>query len=48
MMPYVVATLAVVQTFFLVLNVFIANPFQLFASNQGGAMVVQRRSTATA
>jgi cytochrome c-type biogenesis protein CcmF len=41
MMPYVVATLAVVQTFFLVLNVFIANPFQLFASNQGGAMVVQ-------
>ncbi|MBI3933738.1 MAG: heme lyase CcmF/NrfE family subunit [Acidobacteria bacterium] len=41
MMPYVVATLAVVQGFFLILNVFVASPFQLLAMNQGGAMVVQ-------
>ena len=41
MMPYVVATLAVVQSFFLILNVFIASPFQLLAMNQGGHMVVQ-------
>ena len=41
MMPYVVATLAVVQSFFLILNVFIASPFQLLAMNQGGQMVVQ-------
>ena len=36
MMPYVVATLAFVQGFFLTLNVFIANPFRLFAMNVGG------------
>jgi cytochrome c-type biogenesis protein CcmF len=41
MMPYVVATLAVVQGFFLILNVFVANPFQLLAMNRGGEMVVQ-------
>ncbi|OFW23161.1 MAG: cytochrome C biogenesis protein [Acidobacteria bacterium RIFCSPLOWO2_02_FULL_59_13] len=41
MMPYVVATLAFVQGFFLTLNVFIANPFQLFAMNVGGQMVVR-------
>ena len=41
MMPYVVATLAVVQIFFLILNVFIANPFQLLAVNRGGEMLVQ-------
>src|SRR3990172_7892250 len=41
MMPYAVATLMVVQGFFLVLNNFVANPFQLLAFNQGGAMVVQ-------
>jgi len=41
MMPYVVATLAVVQAFFLILNVFIASPFQLLAMNQAGGMVVQ-------
>jgi cytochrome c-type biogenesis protein CcmF len=41
MMPYVVATLAVVQAFFLIMNVFIASPFQLLALNQGGQMVVQ-------
>jgi cytochrome c-type biogenesis protein CcmF len=31
MMPYVVAVLATVQTFFLILNNFIANPFQMLA-----------------
>ena len=41
MMPYAVAVLMVVQGFFLVLNNFIANPFQLLALNQGGQMVVQ-------
>ncbi|MBI4480667.1 MAG: heme lyase CcmF/NrfE family subunit [Acidobacteria bacterium] len=41
MMPYVVATLAVIQSFFLILNVFIASPFQMLAMNQGGRMVVQ-------
>ncbi|HWP85415.1 MAG TPA: heme lyase CcmF/NrfE family subunit, partial [Terriglobia bacterium] len=41
MMPCVVATLAVVQAFFLILNVFVASPFQLLALNQGGRMVVQ-------
>ena len=40
MMPYAVATLAVVQGFFLTLNNFIANPFELLALNQGGAMMV--------
>ena len=40
MMPYAVATLAVVQGFFLTLNNFVANPFELLAFNQGGAMVV--------
>ncbi|MGH9786310.1 MAG: heme lyase CcmF/NrfE family subunit [Terriglobia bacterium] len=41
MMPYVVATLMVVQGFFLYLNNFIASPFQLLAFNQGGQMLVQ-------
>ena len=41
MMPYAVAVLMVVQGFFLVLNNFIANPFQLLALNQGGQMLVQ-------
>ncbi|MBI3895333.1 MAG: cytochrome c biogenesis protein CcsA, partial [Acidobacteria bacterium] len=41
MMPYVVASLMVVQGFFLILNVFVAPPFQLFAMNQGGQMIVQ-------
>ena len=41
MMPYVVATLSVVQSFFLILNVFVASPFQLLAMNQGGEMVVR-------
>jgi len=41
MMPYAVAVLMVVQGFFLTLNNFIANPFQLLALNQGGQMVVQ-------
>jgi cytochrome c-type biogenesis protein CcmF len=41
MMPYAVAVLMTVQGFFLVLNNFIANPFQLLAMNQGGQMVVQ-------
>ena len=41
MMPYAVATLMVVQGFFLYLNNFIVNPFQLLAFNQGGAMLVQ-------
>src|SRR3990172_5012023 len=41
MMPYVVGTLAVVQGFFLIMNIFIANPFQLLAMSQGGRMVVQ-------
>src|SRR3989338_8156481 len=41
MMPYVVATLAVVQSFFLILNVFVASPFQMLAMDQGGHMVVQ-------
>jgi cytochrome c-type biogenesis protein CcmF len=41
MMPYAVATLMVIQGFFLFLNNFIANPFQLLAVNQGGEMLVQ-------
>ena len=41
MMPYAVAVLMVVQGFFLLLNNFIANPFQLLALNHGGQMVVQ-------
>jgi cytochrome c-type biogenesis protein CcmF len=41
MMPYVVATLAVVQGFFLIMNIFVASPFQLLAMNQAGRMVVQ-------
>ena len=41
MMPYAVAVLMVVQGFFLILNNFIANPFQLLALNQGGQMIVQ-------
>ncbi|MCH8266976.1 MAG: heme lyase CcmF/NrfE family subunit [Acidobacteria bacterium] len=41
MMPYVVATLMVVLGFFLVLNIFVAPPFELLAMNQGGQMVVQ-------
>src|SRR5215471_9115332 len=32
-MPYVVATLSVVQIFFLILNNFIANPFQMLATD---------------
>ncbi|OFW25510.1 MAG: cytochrome C biogenesis protein [Acidobacteria bacterium RIFCSPLOWO2_02_FULL_59_13] len=40
MMPYVVAALMVVQGFFLILNVFVAPPFQLLAINEGGQMVV--------
>ena len=40
MMPYAAATLAVVQGFFLTLNNFIANPFELLALNQGGMMMV--------
>src|SRR5215472_6360335 len=34
MMPYVVAVLTTVQTFFLVLNNFIANPFQMLATDK--------------
>jgi cytochrome c-type biogenesis protein CcmF len=34
MMPYVVAVLATVQTFFLILNNFIANPFQMLATDK--------------
>ena len=41
MMPYAVAVLMVVQGFFLILNNFVANPFQLLALNQGGQMIVQ-------
>ncbi len=41
MMPYAVATLTVVQGFFLVLNVFVAPPFELLAMNRGGEMIVQ-------
>ncbi len=41
MMPYVAATLAVVQGFFLILNVFVANPFQLLGMEQGGITVIQ-------
>jgi cytochrome c-type biogenesis protein CcmF len=41
MMPYVVSTLAVVQAFFLILNIFIVSPFKLLALNQGGRMIVQ-------
>jgi cytochrome c-type biogenesis protein CcmF len=41
MMPWVVASLAVVQAFFLVLNVFVANPFRVFAMEQAGQMVVR-------
>src|SRR3989304_4490683 len=41
MMPYVVAALMVVQGFFLILNVFVAPPFQLLAMNEGGQMVVR-------
>ena len=41
MMPYAVAVLMVVQGFFLTLNNFVANPFQLLALNQGGEMLVQ-------
>ncbi len=41
MMPYAVAVLMVVQGFFLTLNNFVANPFQLLAMNQAGQMVVQ-------
>ncbi|MBI4464391.1 MAG: cytochrome c biogenesis protein CcsA, partial [Acidobacteria bacterium] len=41
MMAYVVATLAFVQGFFLTLNVFIANPFRLFAMNVDSQMVVR-------
>ena len=41
MMPYAVATLLVIQGFFLYLNNFIANPFQLLALNQGGEVLVQ-------
>src|SRR5215471_2732838 len=33
MMPWVVAVLATVQTFFLILNNFIANPFQMLATD---------------
>ncbi|MBI4459770.1 MAG: cytochrome c biogenesis protein CcsA, partial [Acidobacteria bacterium] len=41
MMPYAVATLMVVQGFFLILNVFVAPPFQLLAMNEAGQMVVR-------
>src|ERR1051325_4609322 len=41
MMPYVVATLAVVQGFFLTMNVIVASPFRIFAMNQGGETIVQ-------
>jgi cytochrome c-type biogenesis protein CcmF len=34
MMPYVIAVLTTVQTFFLVLNNFIANPFQMLATDK--------------
>src|SRR5215469_10416160 len=34
MMPYVVGVLTTVQTFFLVLNNFIANPFQMLATDK--------------
>jgi len=40
MMPYAVATLMVIQGFFLYLNNFIANPFQLLAVNQGYAQLL--------
>ena len=35
MMPYITAILATVQTFFLLLNNFIANPFRMLASSEG-------------
>ena len=41
MMPYVVAILMVVQAFFLLLNVFIAPPFELLAMSLNGEMVVR-------
>ncbi|MSO20080.1 MAG: heme lyase CcmF/NrfE family subunit [Acidobacteria bacterium] len=41
LMPYVVAILSIVQLFFLVLNVFIAHPFQQMAMNHNGQMMVQ-------
>ena len=41
MMPYVVATLSTIQGFFLIMNVIVASPFQTFALNQGGQMIVQ-------
>jgi cytochrome c-type biogenesis protein CcmF len=34
MMPFVVAVLATVQTFFLILNNFVANPFQMLATDK--------------
>ena len=43
MMPYVTAVLMVIQTFFLILNNFIANPFRMLANSEGqviGAGVV--------
>ena len=43
MMPYVTAVLMVIQTFFLILNKFIANPFRMLANSEGqviGAGVV--------
>jgi cytochrome c-type biogenesis protein CcmF len=41
MMPYVTATLMFVLGFFLLMNVFVVNPFKLLAMNEGGQMVVQ-------
>ncbi len=41
LMPYVVAILSIVQLFFLVLNVFIAHPFQQMAMNHNGQMMIQ-------
>jgi len=35
MMPYVTAVLMVIQTFFLILNNFIANPFRMLANSEG-------------
>ena len=41
MMPYVAATLMTVLGFFLLMNLFVANPFKLLAMQEGGQMVVR-------
>ncbi|MGD0907187.1 MAG: cytochrome c-type biogenesis CcmF C-terminal domain-containing protein [Candidatus Acidiferrales bacterium] len=44
LMPYVGVVLAGVQLFFLILNNFIASPFQVFAANSGGIMHLVSRT----